>query len=227
MDAGVTQLARYFAQTGAPFSLLPVPLSSLDGLIALRQGLCQMSTCHLIDSQSEEYNRPFVRHLFPCQSMALVLVYRREEGLLVKSGNPFGIRSLEDLARPDIRFVNREPGSGVRQWLNLRMNRLGIQTELVPGYTRVVHSHPDVAREIRTGEADAGIGIAAFAREFDLDFIPLFEEPYEIAMPIDFVSDERYIPFFDYLNSGEIRSAIRHLDGYSIPQNSGQIDVIC
>ena len=168
-----------------------------------------MSTCHLIDPQSEEYNHPFIRHLFPCQSMALVLVYRREEGLIVKPGNPLGFRSLEDLVRTDIQFVNREPGSGVRQWLDLRLNRLGIQSEMVPGYSHVVNSHPDVARAIREGKADVGIGIAAIAREFGLDFIPLFEEPYEIAMPLSFVSDKRYTPFFEYLNSGEIRTAIR------------------
>ena len=227
MDLGVQHLAAFFSQRRAPFFLLPIPLSSLDGLIALRQGLCQMSTCHLIDPQSEEYNRSFIRHLFPCQSMALVLVYRREEGLIVKPGNPLGIRALEDLGRTDIQFVNREPGSGVRQWLELRFNRLGIQAELVPGYAHVVNSHSDVARTILEGQADVGVGIAAVAREFGLDFIPLFEEPYEIAVPLSSVSDKRYLPFFEYLNSVELRNAVRKLAGYSVPQNSGEIEVIC
>lgn len=227
MDAGVTHLAHDFTQKCTQFSLLPVPLSSLDGLIALRQGLCQMSTCHLIDPQSEEYNRPFIRHLFPCQSMALVLVYRREEGFIVKPGNPMGVKSLEDLVRKDILFVNREPGSGVRQWLDLRLNRLGIQPEMVPGYSHVVHSHPRVAQAVQEGKADVGVGIAAIAREFELDFIPLFEEPYEIAAPLSFISDKRYTPFFEYLNSGESRTAVRSLDGYSIPQNAGDVEVIC
>ncbi|MCZ7554219.1 MAG: hypothetical protein B6D39_08340 [Anaerolineae bacterium UTCFX2] len=226
MDAGVAHLARYFAQARAPFSLLPVSLSSLDGLIAVRQGLCQMSTCHLIDPQTEEYNRSFVRHLFPGQSMALVLVYQREEGLLVKPGNPCGIRSLDDLARPDVRFVNRERGSGVRQWLDLRLDQLGIPPEEIQGYTHVAHSHPAVASEVCRGEADAGIGIAAVAREFGLHFLPLFSEPYEIALPLNFVADSRYTPFLDYLNSNKIRSAVRGLDGYSIPQNSGHVDVV-
>jgi molybdate-binding protein/DNA-binding transcriptional ArsR family regulator len=226
MDAGVSYLARFFAQKQAPFFLLPLPLSSLDGLIALRQGLCQMSTCHLIDPQSEEYNRPFIRHLFPGQAMALVRVYWREEGLLVKPGNPLGIKSLEDLVRPDIRFVNREAGSGVRQWLDLRLKRPGIQPKMVRGYSHVVHSHPEVARTIQEGKADVGIGIVAAAREFGLGFIALFDEPYEIAVPLSNLSDERYTPFFEYLNSGEIRSILRNLDGYIVPQNCGEIEVI-
>jgi putative molybdopterin biosynthesis protein len=226
MDSGVDYLADYFSQKQVPFSLLPIPLSSLDGLIALRQGLCHMSTCHLIDPLSEEYNRPFVRHLFPGQSIALVKVYRREEGLMVKPGNPLGIHSLEDLVRPDILVVNREPGSGVRQWLDLHLQRLGIQAQMVRGYSHVVHSHSEVASAIREGRADAGIGLPASAREFGLGFVPLFEEPYEIAVPLSLVSDGRYAPFFEYLNSVDFRSAVRTLDGYVVPQTAGEIEVV-
>jgi putative molybdopterin biosynthesis protein len=226
MDAGVRQLAELVGRKQPALFVLPLPLSSLDGLIALRQGLCQMSTCHLIDPQSDEYNRSFVRHLFPSQSMALVQVYRRQEGLIVQPGNPLGVRSLDDLARREVRLVNREPGSGVRQWLDLRLKQLGLPPETIAGYASVVHSHHAVARAIQHGEADAGIGIAASARLFGLDFIPLFEEPYEIAVPLAAVTDRRLAPFFDYLSSGEFRAAIRSLDGYVVPQNSGAVEVI-
>jgi putative molybdopterin biosynthesis protein len=226
MDAGVAHLAEYFSRNGAPFVFLPVPLSSLDGLIALRQGLCQMSTCHLIDPQSEEYNRSYIRHLFPSQPVALVQIFRREEGLMVKPGNPLGIRSLEDLARPDIDFVNREPGSGVRQWLDLHLQRLGIPVRQVRGYENLANSHTGVARRIYEGSADCGIGIVASAREFGLEFIPLFEEPYEIAAPLSLVADPHYAPFFDYLNSGEFRLVVRGLDGYLVPQDFGKLEVI-
>jgi molybdate-binding protein/DNA-binding HxlR family transcriptional regulator len=226
MDSGVRHLAEYFTRNQAQFVLLPVPLSSLDGLVALRQGLCQMSTCHLIDPHSNEYNRSFVRHLFPGQSMALVEVYRREEGLMMKPGNPLGIKSLEDLARPEIQFVNRESGSGVRQWLDLRLEQLGIQPETIHGYTRVAHSHNAIARAIHEGKADTGVGIAASAMEFGLDFVPLFEEPYEIVLPHRLLADGGYTPFFEYLNSGEFRSAARHLDGYVVPQTSGGVEII-
>jgi molybdate-binding protein/DNA-binding transcriptional ArsR family regulator len=227
MDTGIQHLANHLALKQAPFSLLPIPLSSLDGLIALRQGLCQMSTCHLIDPESGEYNQPFIRHLFPCQSMVLIRVYQREEGLVVKPGNPLRCKTLEDLARSDILFVNREPGSGVRQWLDLQLKRLGIPSESIPGYAHVANSHAEVARVILEGKANLGIGIAAIARKFGLDFIPLYEEPYEIAAPLSFVSDKRYAPFFETLNSGEIRTALQSLDGYTVPQNSGETKVIC
>jgi putative molybdopterin biosynthesis protein len=226
IDTGVKHLAEFISQKKLPFTLLPAPLSSLDGLIALRQGLCQMSTCHLIDPKSEEYNRPFIRHLFPAQPMALVQIYRREEGLIVKPGNPLGVKSIEDLARADIRFVNREPGSGVRQWLDLHLGRLGLLPEMVQGYTQIVRSHAEVARTIQAGRADAGIGIPASAREFRLDFVPLYEEPYEVVVPVTMISDERYTPFFEVLSSGEFRLAIRSLDGYVIPQTTGRVEVV-
>jgi putative molybdopterin biosynthesis protein len=192
----------------------------------MRQGLCQMSTCHLLDPESDEYNRSFVRRLFPSQPMALVQVYRRQEGLIVPAGNALGLRGLEDLARPEVRFVNREAGSGVRQWLDLHVKRLGLAPEAIRGYANEVWSHEAVAEAIRDGQADAGIGIAASARALGLDFIPLFEEPYEIAMPLGAVSQRGLAPFFDFLNSGEFRTAIRRLDGYAVPQNAGAVEVV-
>jgi putative molybdopterin biosynthesis protein len=226
MDPALRRLADSASRTKAPFYLSAVPLSSLDGLIALRQGLCQMSTCHLLDPGSEQYNRSFVRHLFPGEPMSLVQFFRREEGLILRPDNPLGITSLEDVTRPDVRFVNREPGSGVRQWLDLQLDRLGIPAETISGFSDVVHSHHAVARAIAEGRADVGVGIAISAEVFGLHFIPLFEEPYEIVAPLSLVSDERYAPFFDYLNSAESRTALRALDGYVVPQNSGRIEVI-
>lgn len=226
MDSGIKQIAKLLGEKQLPFELTTIPLSSLDGLIALRQGLCHVSTTHLIDPASEEYNRSYIRHLFPVQTMGLVTVFRREEGLIVQKNNPLEIKTLYDLVRPDIRFMNREPGSGVRQWLDMQLTRLGIEQRLIPGYPDFVRSHYSVAKVVQDGRADAGVGIAAAARRFGLDFIPLFEEPYEMAVPLELVSDTRYQPFFEMLNSGEVRTALQDLDGYVIPQNSGRLEVI-
>jgi putative molybdopterin biosynthesis protein len=226
MDPGLKHLGTVLAQAKAPIALSPVPLSSLDGLIAMRQGLCQASTCHLIDIQTGEYNRSFVQRIFPSQEMALIRIYHREEGFLVKAGNPLGIHTVEDLARPDIRIVNRELGSGVRQWLDLRLAHLKIPSEVVRGYSLVVHSHASVARAIQAGKADVGVGIAASAQTFNLDFIPLFEEPYEIAAPINLLFDPQYSAFFETLNTTEFRTAVSAIAGYTIPQNAGNVEIV-
>ncbi len=226
MDSGVQFLAEFLNQRQLPFNLLPIPLSSLDGLIALRQGLCQMSACHLISPQTDEYNRSFIRHLFPGQSIALIKIYRREEGLIVPPGNPLRLNTLEDLARENVRLVNREPGSGVRQWFDLELERAGLKPEQLQGYTHIVGSHDEVARAVRAGVADTGIGILSSARKFGLDFVPLYEEPYEIAVPAAILGDDRYAALFEVLNSGEFRTAIQKLDGYIVPGNSGDIEVV-
>jgi len=223
IDPGLTELA---ARQPKSFFVRLLPLSSLDSLIALRQGLCDMSACHLLDPQSGQYNRSFVRHLFPSQPMALLQVYRREEGFIVPPSNPLRLRSVEDLAQPQIRLVNREPGSGVRQWLDCHLQQLGLSPTQISGYAHVVQSHRAVAQAIQSGQANAGIGLATSAKEFGLEFIPLYEEPYEIVMPRATTTERRYAPFFDYFHSGEFRATLRHLEGYVVPQRSGEIDII-
>jgi putative molybdopterin biosynthesis protein len=226
LDAGIQHLAAHVGGKHLTLRLVPLPLSSLDGLIALRQGLCQMSACHLIDPVTRAYNRSFIRHLFPGQAMALIQVFHRQEGLIVRAGNPKAIRSLPDLARPEIRFVNREYGSGVRQWLDLHLDLIEVPPAAIRGYTTVVTSHQAIAQAVRNGRADVGIGIAANALALGLDFIPLFEEPYEIAMPLASLTDRRFAPLLDYLNSHDFRTVIRRLDGYVVAQNSGSVAAV-
>ena len=125
-------------------TLLSLPVGSLDGLVHLRQGLCQISGSHLLDP-SGEYNIPYVRHLFPDRSMELVTLAHRTQGLMLASGNPKSIHRIADLARGDIRFVNRNPGSGTRLWLDTELSRLHLCAEQVHGYGRTVSTHSEAS----------------------------------------------------------------------------------
>src|SRR5512147_1506717 len=98
-------------------TLLSLPVGSLDGLVNLRQGLCQISGSHLLD-ETGEYNTPFVRHLFPDREVEIVTLAHRTQGLMLSSGNPKGVKKIADLIRPTIRFVNRNKGSGTRLWFD-------------------------------------------------------------------------------------------------------------
>jgi putative molybdopterin biosynthesis protein len=118
-------LEKISAQIADHLTLLTLPVGSLDGLVNLRQGLCQISGAHLLD-KSGEYNAPFVRHLFPDRVMDLVTLAYRTQGLMLAPGNPQGIRNAADLARASLRFINRNPGSGTRLWLDKELGRLGI-----------------------------------------------------------------------------------------------------
>lgn len=217
---------RLHGRSSPGLALQVLPSNSLDGLVHLRQGVCQMTTCHLIDPETGIYNRPYVRRIFPGQPMAVIHLYRREEGLMVPPGNPDGVRGLEDLARPELTMVNRERGSGIRIWLDQALKRLGIPPAHLRGYQNEVLSHVEVARMVWQGQARVGLGIAARARQYGLGFVPLFDEPYELVVSQAFLADPQYAPFFDHLTSGEFRASVRRLDGYSVPASAGQVDAV-
>ncbi len=223
-DVASRHLAARFNEKQVGMQVQILSLNSLDGLITLRQGVCQGAACHLKEPDSGQYNRSFVRHLFPGQAMAVFRLYQREEGLLVRAGNPLGIRTLADLAWAEVRFINRERGSGIRLWLDQALKNQGILPENVHGYLSEAGSHAEVAQAVQQGHADTALGIAAMAGALGLDFVPLFEEPYELILPAELIADPRYQPFFDYLNSGEFRAAVQSLDGYLISPASGQVD---
>ncbi len=223
-DFASRQIADRFNQKRAGAQVQILSLNSLDGLITLRQGVCQGAACHLREPDSGQYNRSFVRHLFPGQAMAMFRLYQREEGLLVRAGNPLGIRTLADLARADVRFINRERGSGIRLWVDQALKNQGILPESIHGYLSEAGSHAEVAQAVQQGHADTGLGIAAMAGALGLDFVPLFEEPYELILPAELIADPRYVPFFEFLSSGEFRTAVQSLDGYLVPPSSGQVE---
>jgi DNA-binding transcriptional ArsR family regulator len=124
-DLALEGIAEHLAKH---ITLLSLPVGSLDGLVNLRQGLCQISGSHLLD-ENGEYNTPFVRHLFPDRDVELVTLAYRTQGLIISAGNPKGIKNVADLARPNVRFANRNPGSGTRLWLDAELRRLSIPAE--------------------------------------------------------------------------------------------------
>lgn len=201
-------------------TLLSMPVGSLDGLVNLRQGLCQISGSHLLDVTGE-YNTPFIRHLFPDRDVEIVTLAYRTQGLILASGNPKGIQKISDVARPNVRFVNRNPGSGTRLWFDTELNKLKIPSEKISGYDRVVSTHSDAASAVQSGQADAALGLQAAAHQNDLDFIPLFEERYDLVLPRE---NERILtPILDYLQTSTFRNSLTLLTGYNAAHSGEQI----
>lgn len=212
--------------SGAKPAVVFLNLDSLDGLAKLREGICAMSTVHLLDAHSGEYNRSFVRHFFPGEEMALVRLYHREEGLLVRSGNPLQIRGIGDLARPGIRLVNRERGAGTRIWLDQALTGLGISRDQVSGYTHEVHSHQEVAQAVASGQADVGLGLPSSAEPLGLEFIPWFDEPYDLVLPRAAYTDPRFATILDFLSSKQFRGGVQAFAGYHRFEDSGQVGFV-
>jgi putative molybdopterin biosynthesis protein len=204
---------------GSKQMFLTLYVGSLNGLTNLRRGVCHVSGIHLLD-ESGEYNRPYVRHFFADRDVELVTLAHRSQGLMLAPGNPRSIRRLQDLARPGIRFVNRNSGSGTRLWLEHELQRQGIDPHSIPGYVLQASTHTETASLIRAGRADAALGLQASAHEFGLDFIPLFDERYDLVVPKR--SEKMLAPFLDFIQTGAFRSGVDAMTGYNTA-HSGEL----
>lgn len=199
-------------------TILSMPIGSLDGLVNLRQGLCQISGSHLLD-ESGEYNTPFIRHLFPDRAVEIVTLAYRTQGLMLVKGNPKGIREISDIANRNVRFVNRNAGSGTRLWLDAELRNHKIPPEKIQGYDTIVKTHSEAAFLIESGKADAALGLQAAAHQHDLEFIPLFEERYDLVLPLE--NKKPLLPVLDYLQTAAFRTELNALTGYN-PAHSGE-----
>ncbi|MFN2199012.1 MAG: substrate-binding domain-containing protein [Anaerolineales bacterium] len=224
-DLGLELLARLLPQSQPALNLTVVPVGSLDSLVALRQGVCQMAGCHLLDVESGIYNLPFIRHLFPGQPMRVVHMARRLQGLIVPPGNPLGIREFANIARPEVSFINRQPGSGTRVWLDHKLRTSGIPSSRVPGYSREARTHHQVAQAVASGEANTGIGLYAAALAYSVGFIPLFEEAYDLVLPVEVAESKLLAPMWDLINTAEFRMSVQILGGY-YPRRMGEVTTI-
>jgi len=188
-------------------------------LVALRRGEAHLAGSHLLDTQTGEYNISYIRQYMPNIPVKVVALVGREQGLIVKKNNPQQITSLKDLTTASsegrsVQFVNRQRGSGTRVLLDYHLNLMTISPDTIAGYYQDEYTHLGVATAVASGRADCGLGIAAAAQALDLDFIPLFQERYDLVIPnrfLDFVS-----PLLDLLTDSRFREAVSHLKGYDV-----------
>jgi molybdate-binding protein/DNA-binding transcriptional regulator YhcF (GntR family) len=213
-DLALTWLASHFSEIAPEHSLQLNFTGSLGGLIALAEGRADLAGCHLWDEESDSYNLPFVSRLLPGRRTALMRLADRRLGLILPRGNPLGIRSLIDLAQPGLRFVNRQAGSGTRVWLDLTLNRLGVNTNRIAGYRTEKMTHSAVAQAVAEGEADAGIGLEGAAIGYGLDFIFLTHDQYDLVIPAEIMGDPSLAALVDWLRSPSTRLVIENLGGY-------------
>lgn len=202
--------------------LLTLYVGSLDGLTNLRQGLCQVSGAHLLD-QSGEYNAPYVQRFFPDRQMQLITLAHRTQGLVLAPGNPKSVRSVHDLARPGIRFINRNPGSGTRLWLEEELRGAHLSAASIRGFDHVVSTHTEVADLIHAGRADVGIGLQAAAHMAGLDFVPLFEERYDLVLSHE--QEGPLLPVLEYLQTARFRAALSTMTGYDTTHSGEEVPI--
>ncbi len=211
-----------FLRRGGGVSLTSAHVGSLGGLLALRRGEAHMAGVHLLDETSGEYNVPYVRQHLPGGTTVLVTLAGRSQGLMVAPGNPLEIRGIADLARPGVRFVNRQKGAGTRLLLDFELRRAGLDPGAVLGYGRELYTHMAVASAVATGAADAGMGILAAARAMDLEFVPLAWERYDLAVPEENLALPQVRKVLEVLERADFRRAVAALGGYDLSETGAR-----
>ena len=191
-------------------------VGSLGGLVALKRGEGHFGGCHLLNPETGVYNLSYIKEYLPNTPLKLVSWVKREQGLIVAKGNPKNIQSLADLAREDVSFVNRQRGAGTRVLLDYHLGRLGISAQQVQGYDLVEYTHLAVAAAVLSGRADCGLAVAAAAEALELDFIPLYQEAYDLVIPKAYLEGDLLEPLFDLMDNKNFRQAVASMRGYDV-----------
>jgi putative molybdopterin biosynthesis protein len=196
-----------------PLRVASSHVGSMGGITALRDGRTLLAGMHLFDPESGDFNFPFLAKYLPQVAVTCVNLAIRQQGLMVAKGNPLKITGVADLARPEVRFVNRQRGAGTRILLDHALRQAGIAPAQVRGYEHEEFTHMAVAANVRTGAADCGLGILAAARALDLDFIPLARERYDLVFRED-AADARIERILAVLQHPDFHKRIQGLGGY-------------
>ena len=197
-------------------------IGSSRGVHALSLKKGQVCCAHLLDMETGEYNLPFLDRVLSGQRYVVVNLWRRKQGLIVKKGNPMGLRGLEDITEKGARFVNRCEGSGTRVLLEYFLREKNLNKRDIAGFNEEVDSHMDVALKVFFGEADVGLGIEYVTYPLGLDFLPLKEEMFDLVIPAELWSTSVVKGFMDYIDPVRINNLSKNLPGYNL-KDTGKI----
>lgn len=225
-DMTLDLLADFLQRRHPMLRLSSSHVGSVGGLLALQRDEAHLAGSHLLDEETGKYNSGYIQRMLVEQGVHGVLLgfVNRTQGLVVPKGNPKGLYVLEDLLREDVVFVNRQRGAGTRVLLDYELKKRAINPRRIQGYDRTEYTHLAVAAAVKSGAADCGLGILAAARALDLDFVPLFEERYDLVIPAQHYASALLQPLLALIGerSSGFAEAVEALGGYGVAQ-MGQV----
>ena len=215
-------LHTYMRNLYPEFYIFTANTGSTDGLKALNKGYTDIAWSHLFDPKTGEYNIPFLPNYVPDIKPVVVNLFCRDLGFLVTAKNPLGIHGFEDLARKEVKFINRQKGAGTRVLLDFNLKRLRIPSSQITGYEKEVYTHLEVGISILSKESDVGIATVAVSKFFGLSFIPITTESFDMILDQSTFFEKGVQAFMEVLNSDGFRKRITKLGNYDF-KNSGKI----
>ena len=217
-DLVLDLLASRLSETSGSPTVSSANVGSIGGLLAIRRGETHVAGSHLLDEETGEYNVSYIDRYIPGKQVVLVHLAARTQGLMISPHNPMRITSLSDLARDGVRFVNRQRSSGTRVLLDFKLREMGIPAESIRGYEREEYTHLAVAAAVQGSRADVGLGILPAAKAMGLEFVPLFEEEYDLLIPTEFYDGDLLRPMLNMIRSAEFQREVEDLGGYNTSQ---------
>lgn len=197
-------------------------VGSMGGIMAIRRGEAHAGGCHLLDTETGRYNISFLKKYFPDGGIRLVRCVGRQQGLMLAKGNPLGIHEFKDILKEGVRYVNRQKGSGTRVLMDYLCQQNGVDANDIYGYEREELTHTSVAAQIANGSADAGMGIYSAAKLYDLEFLPICIEEYDLIIP-DHAWDTPVVQqLLSILKSKAFREKMLSMGGYTV-ENPGEV----
>ncbi len=197
-------------------------VGSMGGIMAVRRGEAHAAGCHLLDTATGAYNLSYMKKYFPKGGVRLIRCVGRQQGLMVAKGNPLNLQKFPDIAKEGVRYVNRQKGSGTRILTDYLCRQENLNVDAIYGYDREELTHTSVAVQIASGSADAGMGIYSAAKLYDLDFIPICIEEYDLIIPDHAWDTPQVQQMLAILKSEAFRNKILALGGYTI-ENPGEM----
>ena len=190
-------------------------VGSMGAILALGRGEGHLGGLHLLDETDGSYNVSYIEKYIPNGGVALIECVRRTQGLIVQKDNPLGIRTVDDLVKPGVRYANRQKGAGTRILFDYLLKQAGISAKQIEGYTREELTHTAVAAQIAAGSADCGLGIFSAAKMYGLDFIPVCEETYDLLASLTALENPQVRAFLRVLASESFLRRLDALGGYT------------
>ena len=224
-DPLLDELADLIHREDRRYFLSSAHVGSMGGIMAVRRGEAHAAGIHLLDTETGEYNRAYIRKYFPHGGVYLIRCVGRQQGLMLQKGNPLGIRSFADIARDGVRYVNRQKGSGTRVLMDYLCKKHGVDPERIYGYEREELTHNSVAVQIAGDSADAGMGIYSTAKLYDLDFLPICVEEYDLLIPEKGWNSGMVRQLISTLKSEEFKTRIEAMGGYMLDRPGESIDL--
>ena len=200
-------------------------VGSMGGIMAVRRGEAHAAGVHLLDSETGVYNLSFIRKYFPHGGVKLVRCVGRQQGLMLQKGNPLGITAFADIAKDGVRYVNRQKGSGTRVLMDYLCDKYDVDRDRIYGYEREEMTHNSVAVQIAGDSADAGMGIYSTAKLYDLDFLPICVEEYDLLIPEKVWGTRMVRQLIQTLQSDAFRTRIEAMGGYTLDRPGELIEV--